>query len=199
MEDRLMRLTLGKFGWGVVGTLLLMTPLFASSSGEEARAGDTPAYNWAYAEEASRLLQQVRTLSAQVADDAHLLNIPSQRNQLHWRTHAEQLHQIRQGINAMGEKLQRLQEIQSMVAPWQQKAVERVMPNAVALAKHTEAAIAHLNEHQGRLWAPPYTDRLGAVSEHAREIKRSLSAFLNYGKTLDRLKGLEFQIEFTGA
>ncbi|HET9179469.1 MAG TPA: hypothetical protein VFQ24_14015 [Terriglobia bacterium] len=194
-----MRLTLRRIGWGILGTLFLMTPLFASSAKEEAKAGNTPAYNWAYAEEASGLLQEIRSLSSKAADKADLLNFASRRNSLDWRSHAGHLGEISTHINAMGDKLDRLQEIQSMIAPWQQEAVERVVPTAATLAGHTEEAIAFLNEHQIRLWTPTYTDSIKAMSEHVEEINSTVSSFLDYGKTSDRMKGLENHLEFTGA
>ncbi len=196
-----MRLTLGKIGWGVVGTLFLITPIFASDSNSraDAKADNSPTYNWAYTEEASGLLQDVRTLSAQAAEGAEHLKSASRLNSLDWRSHALHLNEISAHINTMGTKLDRLQEIHGMIAPWQQKAVERVMPKAAALAAHAEEAIVHLNENQGSLWVPRYTHRVNAISEHGEEINRTVSMFLDYGKTSDRLKGLETQIEFTGA
>jgi hypothetical protein len=200
-EDTFMRLTLGKIGWGVVGTLFLITPIFASDSNSkaDAKADNSPAYNWAYTEEASGLLHDIRMLSAQAAEGAERLKSASRMNSLDWRTHALHLNQIKAHINTMGAKLDRLQELHGKLAPWQQKAVERVTPKAAALAAHTEEAIAHLSENQGRLWMPRYTDRVSAMSEHGEEINRTVGMFLDYGKTSGRLKGLENQIEFTGA
>jgi len=192
-------MTLGRMGWGVLGALFLMTPLFASSSKQEAKTANTPAYNWAYAEEASGLLQQIRSLSSKAANRADLLNIASRRNSLDWRSHAQHLDEISTHINAMGEKLDRLQEIQGMIAPWQQEALERVVPTAAALAGHTDEAIAFLNEHRLRLWTPTYTERVKAMSEHVDQINSTLGTFLDYGTTSDRLTGLESQLEFTGA
>lgn len=194
-----MRLTLRRIGWGILGTLFLVAPLFASSAKEEAKAGNTPTYNWAYAEEASGLLQEIRSLSSKASDKADLLSFASRRNSLDWRSHAWHLDEISTHINAMGDKLGRLQEIQSMIAPWQQEAVERVVPAAANLAGHTEDAIAFLNEHQIRLWTPTYTDSIKAMSEHVEEINSTVSSFLDYGKTSDRMKGLENHLEFTGA
>jgi len=194
-----MRLTLRRIGWGMLGTLFLMTPLFASNSNGEAKAGNTPAYNWAYAEEASGLLQQIQSLSSRAANKADLLNIASRRNSLDWRSHAVHLDEISMHINEMGDKLDRLQEIHGMIAPWQQKAVDRVVPTAAALAGQTEEAIAFLNEHPIRLWTPTYTDSIKAMSEHVDEINSTVSRFLDYGNTADRLQGLESQIEYTGA
>lgn len=195
----MMRLTIGKIGWGAIGTLLLISPLFAFTPNEEAKAGNTPAYNWAYTEEASGLLHDIRTLSGKAVDGADRLHSASRLNSLDWRSHALYLNEIKTQVNTMGAKLDRLQEIHGMLAPWQQKAVERVTPNAVALAAHTEEAIAHLSENQGRLWMPNYRNLVSAMSEQGEEINRKVSMFLDYGKTSDRLKGLESQIEFAGA
>jgi len=112
-----MRLILGKIGWGVVGILLLITPLWASSPRAEAGSEQVTAYNWAYAEEASKLLREIRGLSTRLAEDSDYLEHHARRNQLDWRSHAAQLNQIRGDINAMGKHLQRLQEIHSMIAP----------------------------------------------------------------------------------
>ena len=199
MEERFMRLTLGKIGWGVVGTLFLMTPLFAATSKEEVKTDRPSAYNWAYAEEASGLLQDIHSLSAQAAETADHLHMASRRNTISWRSHALHLNEIRTHINTMGEKFARLQEIHGMIAPWQQKAVERVKPKAVALAGHTEEAIGYVNEHRGKLWAPAYTSSVSAMSEHVDEIRNTVSVFIDYGRTSDRLRGLETQIEFPGA
>jgi len=195
----MMRLTIGKVGWGAVGTLLLMTPLFASTPKEEAKTGNSPTYNWAYTEEASGLLHDIRALSARAAESAEYLYSASRLNSIDWRSHALYLNDIRTHVNTMGTKLDRLQEIHGMLAPWQQKAVDRVTPKAVALAAHTEQAIVHLSENRGSLWVPHYTSRLNDMSEHSEEINRTVSMFLDYGKTSDRLEGLENQIEFTGA
>lgn len=192
-----MRLTLKRTLWGMFGTLFLVTSAFAFDSNMGVKAESTPTYNWAYAEDASRLLQQIRGLSAQLTEDAVFLEQQSRRNQLDWRSHATQLNQIRADVNAMGENLRQLQEIHSMIAPWQQKATERIVPNAVALAAHTEGAIEYLNEEQGNMWAPPYTDRVNAMSNHADNIKSTVSMFLDYGRTSGHLEGLERQIEFT--
>jgi|YelNatPaOPRAMG01_1025707.scaffolds.fasta_scaffold58148_1 DNA repair exonuclease SbcCD ATPase subunit len=194
-----MRLTLRKTICGTIGAWLLIAPLFVSTLKAEVRPSDTATSNWAYTEEASGLLKEVRSLSAQLADDAHELEMYAGRNQLDWRSHAFQLNQIRDHINAMGEKLERLQEIRGMLAPWQREAVDRVVPNAQELAAHAEAAIAYLNEQQDRLWMPAYVDRISAMTDHAEEIKSSVTAFLDYAKALDRLKQLESQLEISGA
>lgn len=194
-----MRLIRSRIGWGVVVTLFLVTPLFASSAFEEETSSNPTALNWAYHYEASEVLAEIRGLSARLADDTQFLALQSRWNQLSWESHAQYLNDIRWRINRMGEKLSRLQEISGMIAPWQQKAIERVMPKAMALAERTEGAIAFLNEQQGNMWSAPYTEHVNAMADHAEEIKSTVSMFLDYGKTSGHFDGLESQIEYSGA
>lgn len=191
--------TLSRIGWGVIGTLFLLTPLFASSPFEEETSTNPTALNWAYHYEASGVLEEIHGLSTRLADDTDFLELNSRRNQLNWESHAQQLNEIRWHINRMGEKLDRLQEISGMIAPWQQKAVERVMPRALELAARTEGAIAFLNEQQGNMWSAPYTEHVSAMAEHAEDIRSTVSMFLEYGKASGKQEMLERQIEFSGA
>jgi hypothetical protein len=200
MEDKSMRLTLRKIGWGTFGTLFLALPLLASASKkEEVQTLNTATYNWAYAEEASGLIAEVRSLSAQLANNAGSLRLHSQRNQLSSASHALHLNEIRDQINTMGEKLRRLETIQSMVAPWQQRAFERITPHAVAMAEHAEEAIQYHADQRGNFWVADYADSVNAVSEHAEEIRDFASALLEHVETSERLKALERQLEFEGA
>jgi len=193
-----MRRTLSRIGWGVIGSLFLVTPLFASSAFEEEASSNPTALNWAYHHEAAGVLAEIHGLSTRLADETDFLELNSRRNQLTWESHAQQLNEIRWHINRMGEKLDRLQEISGMIAPWQQKAVERVMPKAMALAERTEGAIAFLNEQQGNMWSDPYTTHVSAMSDHAEEIKSTVSMFLEYGEASGKIEVLESQIEYSG-
>jgi hypothetical protein len=194
-----MRLPLQRIGWGAVGTLFLAIPLLASNSKkEEAQTVNTPIYNWAYGEEASSLLLQVRMLSAQLAVDADTLKLLSKPNNLHWRTHGEELSRIRGHVNAIGRNLDRLHDIQGVIAPWQQTALERIRPHAAALAGHIEEAIAYYTDQQGNFWAPAYVDNLAAAADRAEEIRDHARVSLEYAQTAQRSKALERQIEYGG-
>lgn len=197
LEDVSMLLTINRTFWLVTLTLFLMTPVFATAANAETKTDDSQTYNWKHYEDASQLLREIQGLSARLAEDSFFLEQSSRWNQLDWRSHATELRTIRDNVNAMGRNLQQLQEVHGTIAPWQQKAVERIMPNALELAAHTESAIAHLNEEQGKLWTPEYIARFSAMTDHAEEINDTVSTFLDYGRTSDRLKGLQRQMEIT--
>lgn len=193
-----MRLTFRRIGWGAVGTLFLIAPLFAFSS--EGKTIDAPTeHNWAYTEEATSLLKQVRSLSTQLVRDADSLRLSSQFNRLDANSHGVNLNQIRDHVNAMGKSLMRLEEMQSSIAPWQRKALDRIAPQAVALAERAQEAIAYHTEEAGNFWVPAYTESVRAMSDHADEIKKSATLFLDHAESAERLEALERQLEYTGA
>lgn len=190
-----MRKAMNRIGCGVVGTLFLVASLLASPARDKAKTGNAPTYSWVYAEEASGLLRQIRSLSVRLAQDSDFMELQSRRNHLDRENHALQLNMIREHINVLGEKFQRLHEIQTMIAPWQKKAVERTTPMAVALATHTEGAIACLNERHRNLQVTAYADHVSAMSGRATELASTVTTFLDYGRTSDRLEELERRIE----
>src|SRR5581483_9195417 len=59
--------------------------------------------------EASDLLKQVKSLSGKLSTDADTLESYKWQRQLSWQTHGNQLTKAREHINAIGERLDRLQ------------------------------------------------------------------------------------------
>jgi hypothetical protein len=66
-----------------------------------------------------------------------------------------------------------------------------VVPIAAEVASHTQAAIEHLNENKGYLFAPAYKDHLDAIASGAEEMKASVDNFLEYTSTQQRLEQLQ--------
>jgi len=157
-------------------TVLLVSrmPLFAASS-----ASHSPA-------EASRLLREVRTLAHSLDRDAATLDSYRLKG-ISWQGHAYRLGLAREQINAIGERLESIQAMQSSVAPWQQEAIDSIVPVAVQLAARTEAAINYLNENQGKLFVPDYTDHLEAIAGHADEMKESVGVFLELASAQEKM------------
>lgn len=133
-------------------------------------------------------LRELRTQLAGLNSDADRLQMLTSGARLNWQTHATELHQIKTHVNSIGEQLATLQNLRSMGVDWQQKAIDRVMPNAVELAERTTAAINHLNENQNHLWAPEYVTDLrtiGALSDHMH------GTVSNYLKIIDAHSEIE--------
>jgi chromosome segregation ATPase len=137
--------------------------------------------------EAKNLLKEIKYLSGKLKNDANTLESYKRQTQLSWHTHAHQLNLARAHINEIGKRLDRLQAIQSELAPWQQRAIEQIVPVAASVASHTESAIQHLNENRRYLFAPVYVGHLTSISDRSAELKESVDVFWEFGDTSDRL------------
>jgi hypothetical protein len=187
--------TIRKIGYSTIAALLLTGTLFASppSSGQSTTVR-VDASAWNFQQEASDLLTQVQMLSDKLSVDSDRL-ASFTHSKLSWESHATQLHLVRDHINQIGEKLARLQEIRHVTSPWQQRAIDRVVPVAATLAAHTQAAIEHLNENQGHLFAPSYQAHLEAIAERADTMNTILDKFLDLGNAQQRLERLQQETE----
>jgi len=167
---------------------LTLAPFASASpvvSTSDSKASESQA--WSFDAEANDLLKEIKSLSGKLKNDATTLASYKRQTQLHWQTHAHQLNLAREQINKIGERLDRLQAIKSEVAPWQQRAIEQIVPIAANVAAHTEAAIQHLNENRTYLFAPVYANHLTSIADRSAELKESTDLFLEFGDTADKL------------
>lgn len=152
------------------------------------------SYTWDFRGEAAGLLEQVRANSALLAKDAATLE-SFKRSGVSWQSHAGLLNSIRGHINENGNLLCRLQAIRHVTAPWQQQAIDRVVPMSSEMAVRTEAAIDHLNAHAGRLFVPEYQEQLTSIADLASRVNGGLGDFLSYANTQQKLDRLEQKLE----
>ncbi len=157
--------------------ILSGSSLFAASP-----AADTTA-------EASRLLTEVRSIAHSLNRDASTLE-SYRLGGLNWRTHAHRLTSARQHINSIGGRLNSLAAMRGSAEPWQQEAIDSITPVALQLASRTEAAINYLNANPRHLYAPVYIGHLGAIAEHAKQMKQSVDVHLDLANTQDKLDSL---------
>ncbi|HEY7302607.1 MAG TPA: hypothetical protein VH601_00720 [Bryobacteraceae bacterium] len=146
--------------------------------------------------QASQLLEEVRSIASDLSRDAATLE-SYKLKRLSWESHAYQLTLAKQHINAIGARLDDLQAIRSTAVPWQQQAIDAIVPVAVQLASRTEDAINHLNENPLHLFTPVYTDHLSAIAANADKMKQSVDVFLDLASTQDKLDNLHERVAAT--
>ena len=171
--------------------LMIGGSLFAASPNLQPCAPTTVSEDWNYPAEASRLLKEVQSTATRLTSDTGVL-FHSQPG-LSRATHVRRLDQAKDHINTMGASLNRLREIRRVAEPWQQQAIDAVVPVAVDLAASTQAAILHLNEQPHRLWAPAYTSHLRAIADHADRLKDYVDLHLELASTQDKLEELRLR------
>lgn len=155
------------------------------------------AADWNFPSEASQLLEEIRSTSHRLTDNT--ANLKSFGRGVSWQTHAGELALIKEQINAVGERVQRLQAISHVVAPWQQEAIDSVRPIAVTLAARAEAAIRHLNDNQNYLWSETYQDHLTMLATRAGQMKKSVALHLELAETQEKLEALRTRVASIGS
>ena len=138
-----------------------------------------------YQAAASKLLKEVQFTAGQLTREAGTLG-SSTRGGMSRASHGYQLTVIKDRINALGERLAMLQAIREDAALWQQQAIDSMMPVALKLAAHTEAAILHFNESAKPLWHPDYTGHLRAISDRSGQVKEIVDLHLDMNRLRDR-------------
>ncbi len=152
-----------------------------------------PAPAWSYEKEATTLLKEIRSISGKLKVDAETLE-SFNLSQLHWQTHGTQLNLVRDHINSIGERLERLQSIKHVTEPWQQSVIDRIVSVGVELRDRTTSAILHLNENQNHLFAESYKDHLTAISDQSEELFDTVRTYLDLAETREKLRQLQERV-----
>jgi vacuolar-type H+-ATPase subunit D/Vma8 len=146
--------------------------------------------------EVSKLLKQIQSVAVRLNRDADTLASLTRGQQASWQSHAEQLARVKEHVNDMGAKLQRLQTLRRDALAWQERAIDAVYAPAVDLATCTQAAIEHLNENRS-YWGGSYGEHVATILDRSDEIGESINNFLEYAETQKKLKRLMEKLELT--
>ena len=120
-------------------------------------------------------------------------------NDVSWESHAEMLNRIKDNVNNMGKIVAKLQEEREEASPWQQQAIDRMVPMLKEIAANTTAAIEHLNQNHERPTTPDYVEYLQQNADTAHELADMISAADQYGRERTKLERLQDKIESPGS
>ncbi len=144
--------------------------------------------------EVSKLLKQIQSVALRLNRDADTLASFTRGQQVSWQSHAEQLARVKEHVNDMGAKLQRLQTLKRDALAWQERAIDTIQVSAVELARRTQAAIEQLNENRGYPGGS-YGEHVAAILERSDQIAESVNNFLEYSETQEKLNRLREKLE----
>jgi len=146
------------------------------------------------ADHVSAVLSDARMQAFQLKEDASLLESYT-RSKVNWESHATTISRFRDNINKMSGLLTQMQDARSGAAPWQQAAIDRIVPVAKELASNTTTAIEALNRNPRQLSTPAYEEYLEAINDSASNLAATIADFTDYGKTRERLDRLAKKLE----
>jgi hypothetical protein len=144
--------------------------------------------------EVAQMLLEAKQHAAELATDADELESLTRSN-VSWQSHADKLEQIKEHVNAMGQLVPKLVASRDSASPWQQQAIDRMVPLLKELAANTSAAIEHLRQHPERPTSGAYTEYLKENTETAHQLSDMISSFWRYGQTRAKLENLEQKLE----
>jgi hypothetical protein len=144
--------------------------------------------------EVAQMLLEAKQHAAELATDADELESLTRSN-VSWQSHADKLEQIKEHVNAMGQLVPKLVASRDSASPWQQQAIDRMIPLLKELAANTSAAIEHLKQHPERPTSGAYTEYLKENTETAHQLSDMISSFWRYGQTRAKLENLEQKLE----
>lgn len=132
--------------------------------------------------EANGLFKDVQFHARRARSHADRLKSYAVDSDLGWQAYADQLTQMRSEINSMGDDLCRLETIHRVLAPWQQRSVDRIATAVRLLADNTQDAILFENANQRMLWSPTFQNYLDNLSSQARNLTASVGNAVEYAK-----------------
>ncbi len=177
----------------LAGAGILALGTGAAAPADPAMRSASSSEDWNFQAEAKDLLQQVQSRANALAYDADVYDSYT-RNTLSRESHVSAAARVKDQVNELGRHLARLQEIRHVAAPWQRDAIDAIMPDALRLAAHTEAALEHLNG-RNPLWLQSYQDQLHGISERSGRVKKAVNLHLEMAATHQKLERLQSRAE----
>jgi hypothetical protein len=145
--------------------------------------------------EITQLLTDARDKAAELSRDADEMEALI-RTDVSWQTHAEMLESVKEHVNQLGRIAAQLEQKRDSASPWQQQAIDRMLPVLKELATNTTAAISHLNENKTRpLQTSSYPQYLSENAKAAHNLADMISSFVKYDETRAKMEKLEQKLE----
>jgi hypothetical protein len=164
-----------------IASMLLLTSVVAIAQSQE-----NP--------QVTALLVEAREKAAVLAKDADEME-SLLRSDVTWQTHADMLNRIKDHANSLAKDVEKMVAARSSASPWQQQAIDRMLPMMRELAANTTAAIKHLNENKIRPTTGNYAAYLKENTETAQQLSEMISSYVRYGETKAKLQNLEQKLE----
>ena len=139
-------------------------------------------------------LDTAKAEAAELARDADEMTSLIQSD-VSWESHADALTRIKEHVNNMGKIVAKLQEERGQASPWQQQAIDRMIPMLKEIAANTTRAIEHLNANHTRPVSGNYKDYLDQNPDTSLQLADMISSFEQYGRTRTKLEQLQDKLE----
>jgi len=168
---------------GISFIMIVLPAASARAASACVAAKPTPASNtWAFQKEADDIFEAIQSDATQARYHAEELSSFALDEELSPESHAIELMQLRSAINDVGERLCRLETIRRVVAPWQQRTIDRIATTTRLLADNAQDAIVFENSNPRILWSPVYRKYVNNLYSEARNLDESVTNAVQFAK-----------------
>ncbi|MGO8814242.1 MAG: hypothetical protein ACLQVG_06175 [Terriglobia bacterium] len=134
---------------------------------------------------AKKTLQRAQASAAAAAGEAdQLRRVSNSMCSPDW--HVEKLTALKGEVNRMSREMSNLRAQRDSLSPWEQHALDEVLPLLQATAVNTESAIEYFNENRDHLWMETYRDYTDRVWKDSDQMARILRNYLKSDRLLDQ-------------
>jgi hypothetical protein len=127
--------------------------------------------------QAKKTLKRAQASAAMAADEADELR-RNANSMFSPDWHVDKLTALKSKVNRMSWEISKLRVQRDSLPPWEQHAVDEVMPLLQATAVDTESAIEYFNENRDHLWMKTYRDYADRVWQGSDQVAKILKNYL---------------------
>ena len=152
------------------------------------------SYTWNFRKEANNIFEDIQADASQAAYHADQLQSFQRSPDMSWQSDADQLSQLKTEINDMEARMCRLETIRRVVAPWQQRSINRIAATVQVMADNAQDAIVFLNNNHNRLWSPTFRDYANNLYSDASSLNQTTDNAVEYAKVGTQYRNLRTDI-----
>jgi hypothetical protein len=145
--------------------------------------------------ETAELLAEIQKETAELRPHPYIFGPFARDSEYRGKNRSTFLDRAMGHMNAVEERVGKLQQIRRFVLPWQQKAITEVTSHAKRVAASIQAAIVDLRENQNRLFVSEYREHLTTIEDRSGDMKYAVDKFLDYEKTPKEAQRLQYEME----
>jgi len=175
-----------------IGSIMIGAIACAMASASFATA--KPAVSTPAAQEARQTLAELKGLASKAAGDAFQLEIYIRDARLERDSQMFPLVALKTDVNRMGQDVASLESRRDLLEPWEQQAVDKVLPLLRETAANAESATVYFNENGTHLWSPEYRSSLDKAYRDSDQIANTLKNYLKFEKVHQQEEHLEATI-----
>ncbi|WP_321472326.1 hypothetical protein [uncultured Paludibaculum sp.] len=128
------------------------------------------------------MLEEMRSVASDSATEAEHLRMYAANSALSSDSHLSPLWALKYDVNQMSKEISALEAERDTLQPWEQQAVDKVVPLLKEAATNTEGAIEFFNNNHNFLWSPQYRTYTENVKRDSDQIAKTLKNYLKYEK-----------------